>query len=360
MLRDLNFFQLENRLHREAHYPESEIFHWAIVAALIVTESLANSYFFAKVSDLGLLGGAFQALLISVVNIGAALLAGVYLMRNLHHISQLRVILAGAGLACYLGFMGFFNLATAHYRAQLGIDPLAALVNALSSLASDQVGINDFDATVLLFIGIIFPTAALIKAYMADDQYPEYGKFHRRYRETVEDDQEGKQELRDAVNGVIDHARDILDRYVEDAREAGREFATLVTDADSLINGFARHVEELREASHTLLNLYRTTNIKARSSQSPDYFEDYPPKESDETLPRGDLERMKSRIATIEADLGKIETHAASIMQDLKQVNETAINDVEQFFQIIEDEADKRITNDAALVLSSDEEEATI
>jgi hypothetical protein len=102
MRRDLRFFQLNNDLHREAQYPESEILHWAIIAALVVTESLANSYFFAKGSDLGLLGGAFQALLISCVNIGAALLAGIYLMRNLHHVETWRLALAAMGMCGYV------------------------------------------------------------------------------------------------------------------------------------------------------------------------------------------------------------------------------------------------------------------
>ncbi|MDP6403801.1 MAG: hypothetical protein QF797_01200 [Alphaproteobacteria bacterium] len=186
MRSDLDFFQLKNDLHREAEYPESEILHWAIVVALVVTESLANSYFFAKGSDLGLLGGALQALLISCVNIGAALMAGVYLLRNLHHVETWRLGLSAMATCAYLVFMVFLNLATAHYRALLGSDPLTAIVTVFKSLVENPFAINDFDASILLFIGIILAIAALVKAYMADDRYPGYGKFDRRYREADE------------------------------------------------------------------------------------------------------------------------------------------------------------------------------
>lgn len=355
MRRELNFFQLENSLHREAHYPESEILHWAIIAALVVAESAANSYFFARGSDLGLLGGAFQALLISLVNVGAALLAGIYILRNLQHVDRNRVYVAAGGLVIYLGFMGFFNLATAHYRAQLAVDPLAALVNALLSLAKNPFGIGDFDATVLLFIGIIFSLAALTKAYMADDRYPTFGKIDRRFREAYDDYQDGKEDLREEVNGVIDHARVVLHGYTENARDASREHATLIAQSESLIGEYFRHTEELRSAINTLLNMYRTTNIKARSSPHPDYFSEYPVIKIDESLPKVELEKAKKRASQIGEDLDNIETQTTHVLHDLKDLNERALNDVEKFFVDIEEEAEQKNNDDAALGMAAPE-----
>lgn len=355
MLRELNYFQRKNEIHREAQYPESEVLHWAIIGVLILTESLANSYFFAKGSDLGLVGGALQALLISVVNIGAAILSGVYNIRNLNHISRTRAVIAGGGLFGYLVFMGFFNLATAHYRAQLGIDPTEALVTALASLMRSPLGINDFDATVLLFIGIIFSLAALIKAYLADDRYPEYGKLDRRYCDADDEYQAGKGDLRDAINGVIDQSRDVLHKYIEEARDAGREFASLVARSDSWINDYTRHAAELREACQTLLNLYRTNNIRVRSSPPPDYFNDYTITERDGSLPREGLTQAKDRVAEIEQGLVQIEDQASTVMQEIKDLNERALKDAETFFKIIEDEAAERLTQDAKLDPSKDE-----
>ncbi|MDC1214033.1 hypothetical protein N8000_06125 [Rhodospirillales bacterium] len=70
---ELSAFEDEHKLVDGAEYPESQIYHLAIVGAMVLTESIANSYFFAKVSDLGLVGGILQAMPISIVNIGAGL-----------------------------------------------------------------------------------------------------------------------------------------------------------------------------------------------------------------------------------------------------------------------------------------------
>ncbi len=350
MRRELNAFQQRNGLLREPEYPESEILHWAIVVALIVTESLANSYFFAKGSDLGLLGGAFQALLISCVNVGAALITGVYLLRSLHHIQTWRNSLAGGGLCVYLIFVGFFNLATAHYRAQLGIDPLTALVNVFKSLFKNPFAINDFDATILLFIGIIFSVAALAKAYMADDRYPGYGKVDRLYRDADDAYQEGKGELREALHAVVFRGREILNDHVVNARNASHEFASRLAEAENIANEYSHHVEALREARNTLLNIYRSTNRKVRSSTPPEYFDDYPPLETGDSLPKAELNREKMRGSEIEADLVRIENVAIEKMEELKAVNDAALKDVEAFFKEIEQEAEQQIARDAVLV----------
>ena len=161
LLGTLNSFEDKHHLEEPAEYPESKIFHWSIVAAMVLVESIANSYFFAKGSDFGLIGGALQALMISVVNIFMALFAGNYLFRNLNHISLARKFFAGAGVLAYGFFVLAFNLATAHYRALLEIDPITALVETIPNLKQGPFDFDNFDAAILLFIGIIFAIAVI-------------------------------------------------------------------------------------------------------------------------------------------------------------------------------------------------------
>lgn len=348
LLREKNAFQLRNKLHRSPEYPQSEILHWAIVVALIVTESLANSYFFAKGSDLGLLGGAFQALLISCVNVGAALFAGIYVLRNLQHVEKWRVGMAGLGLSGYLVFVGFFNLATAHYRAQLGIDPLTALVKVFQSLFRNPFGINDFDATILLFIGFIFSFAALIKAYVADDRYPGYGKVDRRYLEADDAYQEGKQNLRDAVHSVINRAREALNEIVGEARSASLGFSVQLAEAENIANEYSHHTAELSEARNTLLNIYRSTNVRVRTSAPPAYFEEYPPVQPADPIPAAELDLERKRAILVEEDLARIEDSVPEKMEALRTVSDLAMEDVEAFFREIEQEAEKQEARDAA------------
>ena len=65
-LAELSAFEDEHKLVNGAEYPESQINHWAVVGAMVLIESIANSYFFAKGSDLGLVGSILQAMIISV------------------------------------------------------------------------------------------------------------------------------------------------------------------------------------------------------------------------------------------------------------------------------------------------------
>ncbi len=339
MIRELNYFQTANDLHRIAEYPRSDILHWAVVGALVLIESIANSFFFAGGSDLGLIGGALQAMLISCVNIGAALLSGMYAFRNMHHVNPVRHHFAAAGTAAFVAFMIFFNFATAHYRAQLGIDPVTAIVKALASLFRNPFAINDFDATVLLCVGIIFSIAAALKGYMADDRYPGFGQRDRDVQDARYDYQLVKQELRAAINKVVDKSRDLLHDYVEGARRESREFAALVAKGETLVTEYQRHTAELRQACHALLNLYRTTNRSVRTSAPPPYFNDYPSTDVMDGLPSEDLIRHRERAGDVERVQTAIDAETATALGKLKNVNAKALQDCEIFFKSIEEEA---------------------
>jgi hypothetical protein len=286
-------------------------------------------------------------MLISCVNIGAALLAGIYVFRNFQHVKQSRRLLAGGGLVIYLAFMLFFNFATAHYRAQLGIDPVTAIVKALASLVRSPLAINDFDATILLFVGIIFSISAGLKAYFADDQHPGYGQVDRRVVEADAEYRGAKRELREAINGVVDRSRNVLHDYAEGARRESEAFASNSAEAEPLLSEYERHKSELRQACHTLLNMYRTNNLKVRTSAPPDYFETYPPADIEDRLPEAEVVRHKNRVAEINKSLTTIEKQAASFLIDLKDVNASALNDCEVFFKGIEQEGEQLISTEA-------------
>ena len=191
-LRLLRVFKKTNGLIRDADYPESQIFQWAVIIALLVTESILNSYFFAQGSDLGLLGGFLQAFLISIANIGSALLMGAYILPWKNHIQtdendnplekwSMQKSIAVIAIPFYCILIFTFNLAVAHYRAQLEIQPIKAVINAMTTMAASPFGIGNFEAWVLCLMGLLFSSFALIKGYTSDDSYPGYGKMTRAY-----------------------------------------------------------------------------------------------------------------------------------------------------------------------------------
>ena len=193
-LAELSAFEDEHKLVNGAEYPESQINHWAVVGAMVLIESIANSYFFAKGSDLGLVGSILQAMIISVVNISAGILAGNHLLGYVHHISPLKKYFTWVFLILYACFVLALNLATAHYRALLEIDPLTALVNVFLSLRKGPLSFDNFDAVILLSIGIIFTILAVIKSYRSDAFYPRHGLMDRRHLDANEVYKEAKED----------------------------------------------------------------------------------------------------------------------------------------------------------------------
>ena len=103
---------------------------------------MVNSFFFASASDLGLLGGLFQALFISIANIGSALLVGMYVVPYKNHVDLKKQFKAKVATVLYVLFAFLFNLGTAHYRTLLEIDPINAKIYAVPRMFQDPLAIN--------------------------------------------------------------------------------------------------------------------------------------------------------------------------------------------------------------------------
>jgi hypothetical protein len=335
-----NGFIVANDLRREPEYPESNILHWALVIAAVAVESIANSYFFSKGSDLGLLGGALQALLISVANIGTALMAGVYVLRQLYHNSVSRIVAGGIGTSVYAALSLLFNLATAHYRAELELNPMKAIVNAVSRVMGDPFGIGNFDAWVLFVIGIMFATFALIKGLTSDDRFPGYGKFDRNYKAARSAYEGGKRSLLEAVNEEIDKRSSDLDQIVRHARRNAREYRTLITRSENAVKEYDREANVIEKTCNALLREYRDVFRSVRDGNVPAYFT-VPFSYGDAAAPielnlgeeKGHADRFDAMVATID-DI------ARGVQESLQDINRETLDTINDFFSEIEKEAD--------------------
>jgi hypothetical protein len=350
MLRDLKYFIESNQIHHEPRYPESNIFHISIILALVVMESLANSYFFSKGSDMGLLGGTLQAMLISIANVGLSVMVGIYVMRNLHHILIERKVTAALGVLGYLSIIFLFNLATAHYRAQLEINALLALNNTIPSLRKGLFWIDNFDAWVLFVIGLISSSVALADGYLADDRYPNFGNVHRRYRKALIAYEAAKQMLLDAINQAVDDGQAELNSRVDRAREDCNEFSRLLARSKSLQDGYQAFCNAIEECYRTLLSMYRTANRKVRSSVAPGYFEDFLQLCSHSPLPVGDLAAAERKVKELEDYLANIDHLAQTHHVEFRNINDRALKDAELFLKdVVEREADAATADEARI-----------
>jgi vacuolar-type H+-ATPase subunit H len=266
-----SFRQIHHRID-EAVYPESKIFHWAIVLALVVIESGLNGYFFAKGSEIGYLGGINQALLVSLANIGVSIMVGTYVIRNLHHIEGIRRGWGTFGLVLWIGFILIFNLGVAHYRTALGENPETALKDAVTRFLSSPLGVGDFDSWLIFVIGIVAATFALIKGYTDDDRYPGYGDIARRYKRAEASYSESVKSAKTSSLKIIDAAHLEARGVVEEIRLRIHEFEHSIQQTEAYQREFESAVQYCLRTVNALLKHFRQNNSKVRTVPAPAYF----------------------------------------------------------------------------------------
>jgi hypothetical protein len=331
-------FRRTNRLHRSARYPDSNIMHWAMIAAVVMSESAANSYFFAQDSDLGLLGGLLQALLISVVNIGIALFCGVFGMRYIHHVDMPGRIFGCTVTAIYSVVTVALNLAVAHYRVALEIDPVSALRMVFRSLTSQPFTIDNFDAGLLLMIGLLSSAFAMVKSYNADDTYPGYGRLDRETKEAGVAYENKRQELRDRISAAIDETRHEVSQLLANAHGYAIEFPGTVAETERTIGNFRRFESECDEALRDLLDRYRVANREIRGTREPSYFAVYPDFGVNTELSEDDLQSARARSELIGNELDDFEKEAKNSYSFLTDLNTAANIETDRFLEGIETE----------------------
>ena len=143
-------FKRKNKLEADADYPDSRIFHYSLVAIILLLEAAMNGYFFAKGSELGYLGGISQSIIIAALNIlPAFFITGLLLLRYAHHIVTFRRIFAYTGLVVYLVWIFNFNLVVAHYRDLLKTIPEDAIASAFNRFLDAPFQLADLDSWLL-------------------------------------------------------------------------------------------------------------------------------------------------------------------------------------------------------------------
>ncbi len=300
-VRTRSSFQRKHRLTRFPHHYWSGGVRWlALVILLILIESILNGYLFAQKNELGLLGGAFAAALVSVANVGASSILGFY-SRFINHRRVFAkfyglVLLAGWGM-----FIFVFNFGVAHFRdgmvQNLTWNQAAEL--AVERIQTSMLSVASIESWLLITIGFLISVAALLKAYYADDPYPGYGNIQRQVENSrnlyVGEHSETLKELESRRNEIVDD--------LQVAEEETRRHATNSVDAlfgrTSLTKQISSHLGHCESVAQQLLQIYRDSNEESRTTPVPDYFRDR------FELPQIDLDvssKASKDSATVEVD----------------------------------------------------------
>lgn len=294
-LKHLRWFQGTHRLqHRQASYPESQLYHFAIVAALALVEWVSLSTFYAEGSDFGLLGGVLIAMTLSLVNLSLAILSG-NLLRYVNHRSARRKWLAlGAVVfltACFL----LVTLGAAHYRVATNdiaqaqpavstpgsgqipprfaeVDQWRAAKLAWQRLAANPFGFEDVFSWILVVLALIFGIFAAYKGYTVDDAYPGYGEVDREVKARRAAYEAAKTEYCRLVDQVFDRTLQEQAHLLSEVKSNIDYYQQLISNTEEQRRTFAREAAELQDACNVVLKGYRQANVRARKSPAPPYF----------------------------------------------------------------------------------------
>jgi hypothetical protein len=273
-LRQKNFYKKTNKIFGDANYPESTIFHFAILFAIAIAESIANSYFFAQGNDLGLLGGYLEATLISIVNVGSSLLIGVYLLPYKNYIKFIYSLISYLVLLAFGLFIIFFNLGVGHYRDLRSLDPLTPVTNSLETLLKDPLNLT-LNGAMLFAIGIGVAIYATSKAYKSDDPYPKYGHIDREHKKADKKHKNFEEKCKYDLKELFQNAITEIGIDLQGASTNLNKFGEYLSHVDNVFSVYKNSSKTINNRYLEALKQYRSTNIQIRTSPTPEYFEEY-------------------------------------------------------------------------------------
>lgn len=266
---DLKEFRKENRLRRSAIYSEGskKILRYGVIIFLFAVEIIGNSVFLAKGNELGIAGASTEAIYISAINIGFAILVGIFVTRYMFHRSFFLKLLSSTFTICALGAAAVFNLLVAHYRevSGSGLFGDAGGQGAIEALKANPLGLESIEGWMLFLVGLLFWIVAVIDVHTLDDNYPGYGGVSRRAKnareaysnkfgeivgELKEQRQDGQQEITDT--------RSELDAVLA-------RIGTLKNSRHALLADYDIFKKQTEKVCVRIIEKYRNANLSVRS-----------------------------------------------------------------------------------------------
>jgi len=253
---------------------------WPMIIALsfvmILLESAGNAYLFSQSNPLGILGGLIAAFLVSAGNVGVSMLLGM-LSRyiNCHGLRNLHKKLFGLLLVVlWLGFMGIYNLAVAHFRdvAERIAEWRQAGTVAIETLIANPTGLNAMESYLLLLLGAFISVVSFIKGHNAGDSHPGYAKT---YQDWIDARTDYEHLVENSTNELARH----YNEGVAALQNANREVHVNINDSIDALYGHKALTANLGPflgqcdiAANYVLAVYRDANKAARDNEPPDYF----------------------------------------------------------------------------------------
>jgi hypothetical protein len=267
-------FRRRHKLKRAARWAAggSLTLKVGILLVLFVFEVFLNGFFLSKGSELGYVGGAAEALIFALFNIGVSFLAGAVGVRELNHRNYIRKLFGLVALVGYVVLAVLLNLTLAHYREAAGSLVSDAGQEVLVRLRTNPLGIADVKSWLFFGIGIMCSLIAFGDSYLIFDPYPGYGMLEKRRAGAYEAYINRKNELIAALLTIRDQAIEILEEANRDLSVRRSEYDAILESRTRLLRLFEAHQAHLDRTANALLTTYREANKRSRKTPPPPRF----------------------------------------------------------------------------------------
>lgn len=267
---DLEIFKHRNGLTREAVYRESRLLHYAVIFFIVILETLLNAFFLSKGSDLGLVGGFFQAFIISLVNLGFAAFMAFSLRQCFHH-NYFRKSLGALFFLAVLSVAAIFVLGVGHYREALEQDPFSASQLAIGSLRAQPLAIEDFNSWIMVVVSGIALILLATKFFVVDDRYPGYTAITRRMRGLQHRWGEDHEDAIDSINGVGEDLQQALSEKEKSIRTQFIQFKASIERSDEINRHYREDIVKAQGLLDELIRYYQSYSARMMN-RSAAYF----------------------------------------------------------------------------------------
>ena len=279
---DLEMFKSKHQLERSADYPNSMVYIYAIVAALLLVETLFNGFALSEKLRGGFAEGLGTAFFIAMVNVIPAFMVGKYIYIQIWHIQKFRRIACTLlSIAWFIFFSLGWNFYVAHTRSHMNIDTslldnITEYQSFFSEPPASMFDITGMQSWTLFFIGFIFSIIALIDGIKSDDKYFGYGEVDRQIKDIEIDITDIIMDLTKSLDKLKKDFDDNLSREEFNVNSGNSSIENYHASRDMLIRTFEDNVESVKGQAKIQIKKYREVNTEKREDDPPKFFEKEP------------------------------------------------------------------------------------
>ena len=273
---DLSNFKRNNKLTRPAKPMSSTLLYVMIIVVILIAETIINGVFLGENLTGSSAAGMTWAFAFSAVNVSVGLILAP-LIRNINHVKAgVKIFGYFVGLI-WLSLIAAFNFLIGHFRDAITNPNGQGMDDAY--LALEEMALNPFVlgepvSYFLVAIGMMCALIALLDSFFHADTYPGYGKKSLQ----LDDFEENLLSLKIEANNEQEI---IYSKFLTEGNKLIKAASAHITNLQQTIGfidlrikeEYSDYFENLAGSFEAVIEQYRTSNLEARDTPAPSYFQ---------------------------------------------------------------------------------------